>query len=441
MSLTYKHLILRSSHFPGTLHRIASDSDRLLRHSFIVFFFTHAASAANMLFQMVMGWNLSKAEFGVLSSMLGLMMVIVGPMTAISNTLMHYTANLLQEGRTGSIRFLVRLWLNRILLISLPLLFLAIIFRNPLASFFHLSGPWPVILIGIAFFASAFSPVFSGVLQGMQKFTLVGLPSLATGLVRLLIGGVLVLCVAPLAPSGLAAHALAALAGTALVFCFYRTQNPSPPPGNERPLSAEYSDSYFWATLAALLCYSILMNMDVVLVKHYFSNQDTAGGYARASMIGKTLIFLAQPIAGAMFPKVVSRGHMAGEHAFTFFKAIMLSALIVAGGALFCTLFPQVPILILFRDNAPTPEMIALVRFICWAMAPLGLVFILMNFELAQHRMACVVPLAICAAGFIGGVVLFHGSLWQVVSVLLAASMASLAALIIISFRSFRYDI
>ena len=132
---------------------------------------------------------------------------------------------------------------------------------------------------------------------------------------------------------------------------------------------------------------------------------------------------------------------MAGEHAFTFFKAVMLSALIIAGGALFCTLFPQVPILILFRDNAPTTEMIALVRFICWAMAPLGLVFILMNFELAQHRMACVVPLAICAAGFIGGVVLFHGSLWQVASVLLAASMVSLAALIIISFRSFRYDI
>ena len=410
----------------------AFDSDRLFRHSLIVFLFTNTASAANMLFQMVMGWNLSKAEFGVLSSMLGLMMVIAAPMSAISNTMAHFTGNLINEGKTGNVRIMVRQWTNRILFISIALMILLVILRNPLASFFHLATPWPLILAGTALFISAFSPIFSGVLQGMQKFVLMGLPGLANGIVRLCIGGLLVMLVAPNAISGLSAHAVAALCATALVYIYYRRCLPQSEPSDVS--SPESSDKYFWASLIALFSFAILMNMDIVLVKHYFKDPADFGNYARASMIGKTIIFLVQPIASAMFPKVVSRGDTASEHKFTFLKSLAMTGLIIIGGVLLCTLFPQIPLLILYRDFSPAPEMITLVRLVCWAMAPLGLVFLLMNFELAQHHLACVIPLAVCAAAFIGGVILFHGSLWQVVFVLLSVSLTCLVVLIILLF-------
>ena len=432
MDIFNKDMDLRSSHFTGALRKVMCDSDRLLRHSFIVFFFTHAASAANMLFQMVMGWNLSKAEFGVLSSMLALMMVIVMPMSAISNTLVHFTGNLIKEGKHENIRLLARQWTRRILFISIPLMILLVILHHPLASFFHLTTPWPLILAGATLFVSVLSPVFGGVLQGMQKFVLVGLPGLANGLIRLGLGGFLVLVIAPNAVSGLSAHAFAALCSTALAYLFYLKCLPPSAP-DSKPL-LESSDKYFWASLAALLSFSILMNMDVVLIKHYFKDQDTVGVYARASMIGKMIIFLVQPIAGAMFPKVVSRGNMASDHKFTFLKALVLTGLIIFGGALLCTIFPQIPLLILYRDHAPTPDMISLVRLVCWAMAPLGLVFLLMNLELAQHRLACVMPLALCAADFIGGVALFHASLRQVVFVLMTVNVTSLALLTILPF-------
>ena len=415
---------------------VAFDHDRLFRHSLIVFLFTHAVSAANMLFQMVMGWNLSVAEYGILSSMLGLMMVIAAPIGAIQNTLAHFTGNLIKEGRTGNIPIMARQWTNRILLLSIPMFILLVVLRNPLSSFFHLATPWPLLLVGLALFVSMLSPVFGGVLQGMQEFVLMGFPGLANGFVRLCLGGILVFVFAPKAVSGLSAHAVGALCATALIYLFYRRRLPQSAPDNKSSL--ESSDRYFWASLAALFSFSILMNMDIVLVKHYFKDPADFGNYARASMIGKTLVFLVQPIAGAMFPKVVSRGDTANEQRFTFLKSLALTALIIIGGALLCTLFPQIPLLILYRDHAPTPDMIALVRLVCWAMAPLGLVFLLMNFELAQHRLACVMPLALCAAVFIGGVALFHGSLWQVVFVLLAVTLITLAALIIISFREMR---
>lgn len=421
----------RSSLFPNTLRKVMHDPDRLLRHSFIVFFFTHAASAANMLFQMVMGWNLSVAEYGILSSMLGLMMVIAAPIGAIQNTLAHFTGNLIREGRIGNIGVLVRQWTNRILLISCPLFIILLVLRNPLASFFHLATPWPLILVGLALFVSVLSPVFGGVLQGMQAFILMGFPSLANGFVRLCLCAFLVLAVAPNAVSGLSAHAAGALCATALIYLFYRRL----PQTGQADTITERSDKYFWASLAAIFSFAILMNMDVVLVKHYFKDPADFGNYARASMIGKTIVFLVQPIAGAMFPKVVSRGNMADEHKFTYLKAVGMTGLIVIAGVLFCTIFPQVPLLILYRDHAPTIEMIALVRLVCWAMAPLGLVFLLMNFELAQHRLACVIPLALCAAAFVGGIVLFHNSLRQVVMVFLTVTLTTLVVLAMISFR------
>jgi len=414
----------------GTTHPSrwhAFDPDRLLRHSFIVFLFAHAASAANLLFQMVMGWNLSVAEYGVLSSMLGLMMVIAAPMAAISNTLAHFTGNLIKEEKIGNIRILTRQWTNRILLVSVPLLILLVVLRNPLASFFHLAGPWPLLLVGLALFVSVLAPVFGGVLQGMQAFALMGFPSLAGGLARLCLGGLLVFAVAPNAVSGLSAHAIGALFCTALIYLFYRRRLPQ---SAQADLTPERSDKYFWASLAALFSFAILMNMDVVMVKHYFPDPADYGNYARASMIGRMIIFLVQPIAGAMFPKVVSRGNLTNEQKFTLFRSLGLAGLIVAGAIALCALFPQIPLLILYRDHAPTPDMIALVRMVCLAMAPLGLVFILMNFELAQHRLACVIPLALCAAAFVGGVVLFHASLWQVVTVFLGVSLLSLFLMI-----------
>ena len=47
-------------------------------------------------------------------------------------------------------------------------------------------------------------------------------------------------------------------------------------------------------------------NIDVILVKHYFS-ADEAGHYAALSQLGKIIIFGTGAIASVMFPLVVER--------------------------------------------------------------------------------------------------------------------------------------
>ena len=69
--------------------------------------------------------------------------------------------------------------------------------------------------------------------------------------------------------------------------------------------------------------------------------------------------------------------------------------------------------------------MVALVRWVCLAMSPLGFTYVLVHFEMAQHRFACMPWLLACAGAYVGGVALWHETVLQVVAVLGAASLAS----------------
>jgi len=80
--------------------------------------------------------------------------------------------------------------------------------------------------------------------------------------------------------------------------------------------------------------------------------------------------------------------------------------------------------------------MVKLVRVVSCAMAPVGLTFLLMNFELAQHRFSCLWVLAVCAAALVGGTWMFHATLWQVAIVLGCSTIPSAAILAVMSFRT-----
>ena len=87
--------------------------------------------------------------------------------------------------------------------------------------------------------------------------------------------------------------------------------------------------------------------------------------------------------------------------------------------------------LVLFGMGAPDAEQVFLVRAVVLAMSPLGLAYILMNFELAQHRFAMVPGALLIAVAYIAGVALFHDTPRQVIAVLACVSTAFLVLMLI----------
>jgi O-antigen/teichoic acid export membrane protein len=403
----------------------ASRQSGLLRHSLLLMAATQVANLANILFQAVMGWSLAPAEYGVLYSMLGVLLIVATPLDAVRTAMAHFSARLVAEGQGGEIRPLVWRWFRALTWFSIPLAFLGLVFSAPLARFFNLDSRVPVMITSLLVAGLPYAPVQSGVLQGVQAFVWMVVSQHSWSVFRLLAGSALVLWVACTAQWALTGQAVA------MVLCFvlgmWGLSRVIPPAGSGAP--ARGVGLYFFRSLIVLGGFAVLMNADGILVKHYFSPEE-AGLFGRAGLIGRSVIFLPMPIAIAMFPKVTSAGDTSAQSWSTMVKAMLFAVLVIAVEVAVFSMVPHLALLVLFRDHSPSPEMIRLVRAVLWAMSPLGLVYVLMNFEMAQHRFRAALWLVPCGLGYILGVVIWHETVFQVAAVL--GAMSALATVLLV---------
>jgi O-antigen/teichoic acid export membrane protein len=355
------------------------------------------------------------------------MLIVITPLLSLQNTLAHFSARFKVRGHAASTRKLVVLWYRRLALPGLLIMVLGILFRHALSAFFHLDTPVPIVLVSVTLFAGLLLPVIPGALQGLQAFIWMCLALHMWGVLRLIIGALLVWMVSPLAIWGIVAQlagiCLALVLGWAGLTLVLRGEN-------DEVETMPATVRYFAQSFFSLLFFAFLMNADVVMVKHFFPPEE-AGMFAQAATIGRMTIFLCQPVAMALFPKVVSSGEFSRAQRLTLIRGLVLSVLLVGGMALVLSLVPAVPLRLLYGISEPSTYQLRLVRTILWAMAPLGITFLLVNFEMAQHRFKMNIPLALCAAGYLTAVTVWHTALGQVVLVLGAVSLASSLSLML----------
>ncbi len=403
-----------------------SSQDQLLRHSFLLMLSAQVTNIANALFQVVMGRWLSAVEYGILAAMLAVILIAGMPLNALSNSLAFFSAQLLQQNRAGDIWRLLRSWSLKLLLTALLLLGGGLLASEALASFFQLPGAWAIILALTILALSFFPPLLGGTLQGIQAFGWAAFAGASAALARLLGGGLLVYCLAASAAWAILGHGLGVLvsAGLGLLGLMLALRQHPAPAG-----ALPGAQAYFLRTLVVLAAFGFLMNADVLIVKHYFSPEQS-GLFARAGTIGRAIIFLPMPIAGALFPKTVSNGAKSIQHDRLLWRALFYTLLIVIPGALLCSCWPQLPLGILYRDWQPSAEMCRLVRAMIWAMLPLSLAYIIMNFELSQNRFRIVWPLLLGMTVYLLGVGFQHATLLQISIVLAIVSGLTLLSLL-----------
>ena len=141
----------------------------LLRHGTLMVAGTFAGALCNAGFHMVVGRTLPNAEYGALVTMLGLILVVSTPMLALQNTLAHFTAQFILDGRPEEIRPLFRQWVRVFAAISAALVAAAWVFRVPLAAIWNVPPALIVLTFGVLA-ASLWMSLFYGLLQGVQAF-------------------------------------------------------------------------------------------------------------------------------------------------------------------------------------------------------------------------------------------------------------------------------
>lgn len=172
---------------------------------------------------------------------------------------------------------------------------------------------------------------------------------------------------------------------------------------------------------------NLLNNLDVILVKRYFSEVDS-GIYSGIVTIGKILLFGAGTVSAVMFPQISALYARKENYSSKLKMFLALQLLAVGGGVVFCFLFPHFLALMFSSNFLPAvPYIPTFSIFVA--------IYVLLNFSvlylLAINRTKVFIFL-------IPGVLLqflllffFHSSLQQVINVNIFVSAILLLSVIL----------
>lgn len=394
--------------------------DPLVKQGGAVFFSTVLVNIFNLIFWLYMVRKLSPENYGVLNSLFSLLMVFSMPVGILQTVMTRYVSKFIAHDQKGQVKSLLIYFLKGICICLGGLLIFLAVSAAPIARFLQISerGLIYVVLCGVLF--SSLATLFSGTLYGLQKFYAIALNNVVSGFIKLVGGFSLV---------ALGLKVFGALWGVvcsfavSLLFSFaqlprwLRTEFGGL---RERVLNTKEIYSYFWPVGLSNLCFLAMTNMDIILVKHFFPPLE-AGYYSVAQMVGKIVLFFPSAVGLVMFPKIVD-SHAKSENTLLILK----KSLAIVGGlcavaTFFSVLFPAFVLRLLTGHIQPSA--VALVKFFAVSMSLLALIQIFMLYHLSLHRLGFIYAMAVIAFLQLLGILFFHGSLVQVLWIVLACTV------------------
>ncbi len=227
--------------------------------------------------------------------------------------------------------------------------------------------------------AQLFLPFVSGLLQGAQKFGTLGFSLVLNGLGRFAAIFILLGIFAQNATTALAG-ALIGLTSAVLVAAWpARTLI-----FNRSPHSFDWRN---WLRRAVPLSAGagaiiFLMNADVLFVQAHFAKAQT-DFYGAVAIVGVGLVTFTTPMAAVMFPKL-ARSVAQAQRSSSLALALFGTALLGLSGAVVCSVFPSLPLRIMFYNNQRMWVAAQLVPWFMWSMLPLTLANVMVGSLLAK---------------------------------------------------------
>ena len=391
--------------------------DTLTKQITLVFVASMTVNVSNYLFHIYMSRSLGPADYGTLASLFSLLMIISVPAGTLQTVVTKYTSNFKAHKELAKIKMLLIALLKRVSFFGLAGFVLFILARKYIASFLHISTTIPVIILGIALVLTIISPLLLGVLQGLQKFGYFGADMIIGTLTKLL-SGVFLVYLGWKVNGAVLGLTLGGLAG--ILFAIMPLRLIIKQHQSDCDFNLPQIYGYFFPVAAMLLCLTMLTNVDIVLVKHFYPPSQ-AGNYAVASILAKIIFYLPGAIGIVMFPKT-SELHALGEESMPVLKKSLLYAAILCGGTLVLYLtIPAFLVKVLFGKQYSS--IIPLMGIFGLAMFFFSLANILFLYQLSLHRLRFLWILIIGTLLEIALIVLFHTSLFQIILILLVVGL------------------
>lgn len=181
--------------------------------------------------------------------------------------------------------------------------------------------------------------------------------------------------------------------------------------------------TFFMLTAFYELTQIIINNSDIILVKHYFNNEQ-AGLYASLALIGRVVYFVAWMFVMLLLPKVIQLKKDGQETQPILMKYVAYIAVLSMVIVLVTFIFPETVVHLMFGKAYLS------IAFLLWKYALATSIFAIANifayYFLSINQYIPVVVSAIIGLTQIVLIVLFHNSLQQVVEMQIIAMVTLL---------------
>ena len=398
-----------------------------------MFVATLLANVFNLLYQLFMVRALVPVDFGTLNALLALITVIAMPTGTLQTVTTKFISTFKADEHDWKISNFLWLFSQKLIIFGAIFGVIIAVFSRQLAIFFKIEGPGLLVVLGLIVIMSTILPFLIGALQGLQRFVPFGAASIINGGVRLAGGVILVTIGWRVAGAlwaivlGSAAAAIVAIIG--LRSYFFAPHEPDAISLRGADIMSIYK--FFLPTMIGLASFALLTNMDIILVKRFFSAEET-GYYSIAQIVGKIILFLPGAVTIVMFPKL-AENYARKADTLGMLKFSLLSVGVLCGAAgVFCVLFPHFVLKVLAGSVFPQCIPLILPFAVSMSFFALNQVFLFYHFSVHNTRFILlflgVMVAQIVLMGF------FHAQLLHIVNVLIMCA-AGLLCLNMLSLR------
>ena len=355
----------------------------------------------NYFFHLYVSRALGPKDYGVYNALLSFSLLLTLPFGAISLAVANDTVGLKREKISDYIRQLLFFDITFAALLFVLLL----INIKWISTFLHINNSLLILTTFLIPVISLFPFILIGILQGLQLFRPYALVTTSVQLFRLIFGVTLVILGLKVF-GALLGTIFGAVAGLMLLLFFIRGYLSWPPfkrKGEKIKQTIKKSLSYLGYTGA----FSFFMYVDIPLVKHFFTSQQT-GFYSIAALLGKVPVYLVGSMGMVVFPKVIEMRRQNQAHFRFFTLTISIATILLIIMAISYILLARLIVKMLF-GVAYLPA-IPLVKHFGLCAVPLALASIAIKYFIAIEKRHFLYLLWLCVGGFVVSFYLFHPS-------------------------------
>ncbi|UCE12644.1 MAG: oligosaccharide flippase family protein [Candidatus Heimdallarchaeota archaeon] len=400
-------------------------SRRLAFGGIIIIIATFSKSFLNLLYQIGMSRLLLPSDFGLLSSILAIYVILAIPSRSISlataklvsTTIIHKPIVVIKVLFFHIVKFILPLFV----IVSLLLIFFSPAFAVTLKVEIGI-----IALIGATYTLSVASPVIEGIFQGLENNGRLGISLLILPILKIGLSFTLVFLGFEVI-GAIWGLIFASIISPLLLMIFISPYLR----GGEEELSETFNFRTILPVLITDLGFILFFNVDLLLVRVFFSPIES-GYYAVISVVGRTILYIASSIAIVMIPKAV-KSHESGQDARKVLMNSLLISITLSIVSVIIILFLGDSIILIIFGKTYRSVVIYLpllvVVFLIY-----GVVGILTNFNVALNNYSLNIPLFLGICIEIVGIVLYHDSLFTVLTIMLFSACFMVFGLICLIF-------